>query len=92
MYVLKQVRKDLGGTCQRINSLEAQEYPDMAAENVVFVFQMPLPKHGMHLAFSRWQQNLIGVLSLDIEYEEEVRVFIIFYHSSFLFLPVVYFT
>ena len=44
----------------------------MSADNVVFAFQMPLPKKGMHLEFSRWQQNLIGVLSLDIEYEKEV--------------------
>jgi len=59
------------GTCQRIHSLEEQEYGHMTAENVVFAFQMPLPKNNMHLTFSRWQQSLIGVLSLDIEYEEE---------------------
>ena len=46
----------------------------MTAENVVFAFQMPLPKNNMHLTFSRWQQSLIGVLSLDIEYEEEVKI------------------
>ena len=46
----------------------------MTAENVVFAFQVPLPKNNMHLTFSRWQQSLIGVLSLDIEYEEEVKI------------------
>lgn len=58
--------------CQRIASFESQEHGPMTADNVVFAFQMPLPKKGMHLEFSRWQQNLIGVLSLDIEYEKEV--------------------
>ena len=62
------------GTCKRIHSLEEQEYGHMTAENVVFAFQMPLPKNNMHLTFSRWQQSLIGVLSLDIEYEEEVTI------------------
>ena len=62
------------GTCKRIHSLEEQEYGHMTAENVVFAFQMPLPKNNMHLTFSRWQQSLIGVLSLDIEYEEEVDI------------------
>ena len=54
--------------------MEEQEYGHMTAENVVFAFQMPLPKNNMHLTFSRWQQSLIGVLSLDIEYEEEVKI------------------
>ena len=64
-------RKSLAN-CQRIASFESQEHGPMTADNVVFAFQMPLPKKGMHLEFSRWQQNLIGVLSLDIEYEKEV--------------------
>ena len=33
---------------------------------------MPHPRKGMQMEFSRWQQNLIGVLSTDIEYEDEV--------------------
>ena len=71
LYFILQGKKNFG-TCQRIHSLEEQEYGHMTAENVVFAFQMPLPKNNMHLTFSRWQQSLIGVLSLDIEYEEEV--------------------
>ena len=40
-------------------------------DNVVFAVQMPLPRYSNQLDYSRWQQNLIGVLTADIEYEEE---------------------
>lgn len=43
----------------------------MTADNVVFAVQMPLPRFGKQLDYSRWQQNLIGVLTADIEYQEE---------------------
>jgi hypothetical protein len=35
---------------------------------------MPLPREGKILDYSRWQQNLIGVLQTDIAYHSEVYV------------------
>ena len=29
---------------------------------------MPLPREGMELDYSRWMQNLIGILQLDVTY------------------------
>jgi hypothetical protein len=40
------------------------------ANKLVFVFQIPLPRDGMNLDYSRWQQNLIGVLQTDIAYSQ----------------------
>lgn len=36
------------------------------ANQIVFVFQMPLPRDGKILDYSRWQQNLIGILQTEI--------------------------
>ncbi|XP_050430932.1 protein wntless [Adelges cooleyi] len=38
------------------------------ANHIVFTFQIPTPRDGVTLDFSRWQQNLIGVLYFDIVY------------------------
>lgn len=42
------------------------------ANQIVFVMQFPLPREGRVLDFSRWQQNMIGVLLVDIPYDEKV--------------------
>lgn len=42
------------------------------ANQIVFVFQMPLPRDGKVLDYSRWQQNLIGVLQTDIAFNSKV--------------------
>ncbi|XKL62438.1 hypothetical protein PGB90_002271 [Kerria lacca] len=42
---------------------------DQIADKVVFVFQIPTPKDNIILDYSRWQQNLIGVLSFEIMYD-----------------------
>lgn len=42
------------------------------ANKLVFVFQMPLPRDGKILDFSRWQQNMIGILQADIAYDQKV--------------------
>ncbi|XP_050089191.1 protein wntless isoform X2 [Anopheles aquasalis] len=42
------------------------------ANQIVFVFQMPLPREGRQLDYSRWQQNLIGVLQTDIAFDANV--------------------
>jgi len=44
---------------------------ELVADNVVFTFQMPLPRDGTELDYSRCQQNLIGVLTSDISYKYE---------------------
>ena len=59
--------------CTTIDNIaETAEHVDLAADNVVFSFQMPHPRDGVvDLDYSRWQQNLIGVLTTDIAYQEE---------------------
>lgn len=42
------------------------------ANKLVFVFQMPLPREGKNLDYSRWQQNFIGILQTDIAYEPKI--------------------
>ncbi|KAG4072009.1 hypothetical protein HA402_010946 [Bradysia odoriphaga] len=44
------------------------------ANKMVFVFQMPLPREGKSLDYSRWQQNIIGILQPDIAYHENLIV------------------
>ncbi|XP_060523159.1 protein wntless [Cylas formicarius] len=39
---------------------------NLSATNLVFVAQMPMPRRD----FSRWQQNLIGVLQIDVLYKK----------------------
>lgn len=41
------------------------------ANRIVFVFQIPLPRENVSLDYSRWQQNLIGVLQFDVAYHSE---------------------
>jgi len=58
----------------------ATEADDLKANELVFTFQIPMPRNNMALDYSRWQQNLIGVLQFDIEYhsvaEMEERVLV----------------
>ncbi|VVC30451.1 Hypothetical protein CINCED_3A005739 [Cinara cedri] len=41
---------------------------NLVANDIVFTFQIPTPRDGQTLDYSRWQQNMIGVLNFDIEY------------------------
>lgn len=60
------------GKCQTIDQ-NYFEHPDVGMSNrIVFVFQMPLPREGKVLDYSRWQQNLIGILQTDIAYHKNV--------------------
>lgn len=60
------------GKCQTVDQ-NYFEHPDVGmANNIVFVFQMPLPREGKVLDYSRWQQNLIGILQTDIAYHKNV--------------------
>lgn len=44
------------------------------AYQVVYTFQMPVPRNSMQLDYSRWQQNLIGVLQVDIVYHSQIEI------------------
>ncbi|XP_011299907.1 protein wntless [Fopius arisanus] len=44
------------------------------AFQVVYTFQMPLPRNNMILDYSRWQQNLIGVLQVESIYHDEIHL------------------
>lgn len=35
---------------------------------------MPVPRNSMQLDYSRWQQNLIGVLQVDISYTSQIEI------------------
>lgn len=35
---------------------------------------MPVPRSNLQLDYSRWQQNLIGVLQVDISYSSKVEI------------------
>ncbi|KAK2589041.1 hypothetical protein KPH14_001881 [Odynerus spinipes] len=44
------------------------------AHQVVYTFQMPVPRNSLPLDYSRWQQNLIGVLQVDIVYHSQIQI------------------
>ena len=37
--------------------------------NITFSFQLPLPREGIQLDYSRWQQNLLTILIPDVLYD-----------------------
>lgn len=41
---------------------------------LLFILQMPVPRSSMQLDYSRWQQNLIGVLQVDIVYHSQIEI------------------
>ena len=73
---------------QVIEDMEHAIQMGLRAEEIVYTFQLPHPRwsishrikqktyfpkrDGRELDYSRWQQSLIGVLMIDIEYDEEV--------------------
>jgi hypothetical protein len=50
------------GACSRLEYEDINNDHLKMANKIVFVFQMPLPRDGKILDYSRWQQNLIGIL------------------------------
>ncbi|XP_014602353.1 PREDICTED: protein wntless isoform X1 [Polistes canadensis] len=44
------------------------------AHQVVYTFLMPGPRGNLQLDYSRWQQNLIGVLQVDIVYHSQIQI------------------
>lgn len=73
------------GHCETIDSLDMYRAPDydhrkaadreyLKASELVFAFQIPVPRNNMTLDYSRWQQNLIGVLQFDIVYHPDAEM------------------
>ncbi|CAD7094053.1 unnamed protein product [Hermetia illucens] len=62
------------GKCNAVSQEEIEQHDVKMANQIVFVFQMPIPREGHVLDYSRWQQNLIGVLQVDIAYDNDVLV------------------
>ena len=60
------------GSCQKIDRFDDPEASKekLTADNIVFAFQLPHPRDNVQIDFSRWQQFLMSVLSMDIEYED----------------------
>lgn len=60
------------GSCRIIEHLGTDN--PFTADNIVFTFQIPFVKQNVILDYTRWQQNLIGILQLEIEYSKESPV------------------
>ncbi|XP_061724332.1 protein wntless [Cydia pomonella] len=60
------------GACTKIEITGT--HVDYTENDIVFAFQMPIPRENRILDFSRWQQNLIGVLQVDIRYHSQMEV------------------
>lgn len=61
------------GGCDKIDDLHGPEAEErhITDKNVVFAFQLPIPRGGIELDYSRWMQNLIGILQIDVTYFKE---------------------
>ncbi|KAH8339500.1 hypothetical protein KR074_010776 [Drosophila pseudoananassae] len=57
------------GSCIPVSREEMERDPMKMANELVHVFQMPLPRDLRDLEYSRWQQNLIGVLQVEFGYD-----------------------
>lgn len=62
------------GKCNSISQEDIERHDVKMANQIVFIFQMPVPREGFVLDYSRWQQNLIGVLQVDIAYDSNILV------------------
>lgn len=61
------------GSCQRIDNYLKENHLNYA-NRIVFAFQIPLPRDNVILDYSRWQQNLIGVVQLDVAYYSDAEM------------------
>lgn len=63
------------GKCHNIDDLEDPYVSenDVMANDIIFTFQTPSPKDNQILDYSRWQQNLIAMMHLDIHYHHEAH-------------------
>ncbi|XP_060816966.1 protein wntless [Bombus pascuorum] len=62
------------GSCTPVDMNRFSFDSHRQAYQVVYTFQMPVPRSSMQLDYSRWQQNLIGVLQVDIVYHSQIEI------------------
>lgn len=62
------------GHCQGLELAHMVSHQPKMANQLVFAFQMPVPKENTILDYSRWQQNLIGMLHFDIKYHSQTEM------------------
>ncbi|XP_011161073.1 protein wntless [Solenopsis invicta] len=62
------------GSCSQVDLHQFSLDIHQQAYQVVYTFQMPVPRSSMQLDYSRWQQNLIGVLQVDISYTSQIEI------------------
>lgn len=62
--------------CEKVESLEDKVVQDkgISANQIVFSFWLPHPRDFQQLDFSRWQQNLLGILLLEIQYDQKIEL------------------
>lgn len=60
------------GSCDKADL--SGSFHDLSETDIVFAFQMPIPRESRVLDYSRWQQNLIGVLQVDVGYHSQLEV------------------
>ncbi|VVD00037.1 protein wntless [Leptidea sinapis] len=58
------------GKCESVDLAQS----DLSETDIVFAFQMPTPRESETFDYSRWQQNLIGVLQMDIRYHSQMEI------------------
>ncbi|XP_056637409.1 protein wntless [Diorhabda sublineata] len=56
--------------CLKVELSDKKATSNLDANGLVFVMEMPLQK----LDYSRWQQNLVGILQIDVVYQNERRI------------------
>ncbi|XP_011200188.1 protein wntless [Bactrocera dorsalis] len=61
------------GKCASVSQEDIEQHDTKMANEIVYIFQMPLPR-GEEFDYSRWQQNLIGVLQVDIAYDSDMSL------------------
>ncbi|KAH7641707.1 wnt ligand secretion mediator isoform X1 [Dermatophagoides farinae] len=58
------IPRDIGGRQKNCRQPESHEQ-----NNITFAFQMPLPRGGIQLDYSRWMQNLLTLIVPDVLYD-----------------------
>ncbi|XP_051162661.1 protein wntless [Leptopilina boulardi] len=63
------------GACNLVDLHTFDDYEShLKAFQVVFTFQMPLPRDKVQLDYSRWHHSLIGVLHVEMAYHSKITI------------------
>jgi hypothetical protein len=57
---------------QQQNCRPVNDATKTGQSNITFAFQLPLPREGIQLDYSRWMQNLLTILIPDVLYDERI--------------------